>query len=175
MAPAAFRRHLERGGESSPPSSSYLNSPLDGRRVSPLVLGLNGGGGARAPPRLDLSLCFLLFLHFPILAFHRFLYSRRSVTPIGLKFWGDFYPDISFLVAEGNPQPTYRGPTSLPGMPWVGGRALWACGPLGHRLTLILFPKIHIYSKINPHNFLLHLDFVWYGFSTKQKTCKNRN
>ena len=23
---------------------------------------------------------------FPILAFHRFLYSRRSVTPIGLKF-----------------------------------------------------------------------------------------
>ena len=28
------------------------------RRVSPLVLGSHGMGGARAPPRLDLSLCF---------------------------------------------------------------------------------------------------------------------
>ena len=27
-----------------------------------------------------------LFLRSPILPFHRFLYSRRSVTPIGLKF-----------------------------------------------------------------------------------------
>src|SRR3989337_2124268 len=76
IAPAAFRRHRERGGESPPPSSS-LAYPLDGRRVSPLVHGLHGGGGARAPPRLDLSLCFLLFLRSPILAFHRFLHSRR--------------------------------------------------------------------------------------------------
>src|SRR5215216_2186940 len=50
--------------------------PLDGRRVSPLVHGLHGGGGAGTPPRLDLSLCFLLFPHFQILAFHRFLYSQ---------------------------------------------------------------------------------------------------
>jgi hypothetical protein len=57
IAPAAFRRHRERGGESPPPSSS-LTSPLDGRRVSPLVHGLHGGGGAGAPPRLDLSHCF---------------------------------------------------------------------------------------------------------------------
>ena len=64
IAPAAFRRHRERGGESPPPSSSSLTSPLDGRRVSPLVLGLHGSGGAGAPPRLDLSLCFLLFLRF---------------------------------------------------------------------------------------------------------------
>ena len=45
----------ERGREPPPPSSS-LTFPLDGRRVSPLVHGLHGGGGARAPPRLDLSL-----------------------------------------------------------------------------------------------------------------------
>ena len=32
-------------------------------------------GRARAPPRLHLSLCFLLFLQSPILAFHRFLNS----------------------------------------------------------------------------------------------------
>lgn len=43
-------------GESPPPSSSSLTSSLDGRRVSALVHGLHGGGGARAPPRLDLSL-----------------------------------------------------------------------------------------------------------------------
>jgi hypothetical protein len=56
IAPAAFRRHQERGGEIPPPCSSSLTSPLDGRRVSPLVLGLHGGEGAGAPPRLDLSL-----------------------------------------------------------------------------------------------------------------------
>ena len=49
----------ERGRE--PPPSSSLASPLDGRRVPPLVLGLHGTGGAGAPPRLDLPLCSLLF------------------------------------------------------------------------------------------------------------------
>ena len=51
MAPAAFRRHWERGGESPPSSYSSLTISLDGRMVSPLVHGLDGGGGARAPPR----------------------------------------------------------------------------------------------------------------------------
>ena len=62
MATTAFRCHRKRGGESPPPSYSSLTSSLDGRRVSPLVLGLHGMGGARAPPRLDLSLCLSLFL-----------------------------------------------------------------------------------------------------------------
>ena len=66
IAPAAFRRHREREGESPPPSSSSLASPLDGRRVPPLVHGLHGGGGAGAPPRLDLPLCSLLFRVFQI-------------------------------------------------------------------------------------------------------------
>ena len=48
-------------GESPPPSSSSLASPLDGRRVPPLVLGPHGGGGEGAPTRLDLPLCSLLF------------------------------------------------------------------------------------------------------------------
>ena len=49
-----------RGGDppSSSSSSSSLTSSLDGRRVSPLVLGSHGVGGARVPLRLDLSLCF---------------------------------------------------------------------------------------------------------------------
>ena len=52
----------------------------------PLVHGFDGGGGARAPPRLDMSLCLSLFMHSLILPFHRFLNSWRSVTTIGLKF-----------------------------------------------------------------------------------------
>ena len=65
MATAAFRHHRRRGGEGPPSSSSSLTSSLDGRRVSPLVLGLHGMGGARAPPRLDLSLCFCVLRFFP--------------------------------------------------------------------------------------------------------------
>ena len=85
MATAAFRRHRRRGGEGPPSSSSSLTSSLDGRRVSPLVLGLHGMGGARAPPRLDLSLYFSLVLRFVLALFHHFVYIWRSVTPIGLK------------------------------------------------------------------------------------------
>ena len=58
----AIESEGERGG---PPSSSSLNSSLDGRRVSPLVHGSHGLGGARAPPRLGLSLCFCVPRFYP--------------------------------------------------------------------------------------------------------------
>ena len=61
MAPGSVPAPPEARGR-EPPSSSSLTFPLDGRRVSPLVLGSHGVGGARAPPRLDLSLCLPLFL-----------------------------------------------------------------------------------------------------------------
>ena len=86
MAPGGTPVPPEAKGREPHPSSSSLTFSLDGRRVSPLVLGLHGMGGARAPLRLDLSLCLSLFLRSQILPFHRFLYSRRFVTPIGLKF-----------------------------------------------------------------------------------------
>ena len=54
-------------------------------KVSPLVLGSHVLGGARAPSRLDLSLCFPLFLRSLLALFHSFVYIWRSVTPIGLK------------------------------------------------------------------------------------------
>ena len=52
-------------GREPPYSSSSLTPSLDGRRVSPLVLGSHGVGGARAPPRLDLSLCFCVPRFYP--------------------------------------------------------------------------------------------------------------
>ena len=52
----------EERGRGPPSSSSSLTFSLDGRRVSSLVLGSQGMGGARAPPRLDLSICLSLFL-----------------------------------------------------------------------------------------------------------------
>ena len=53
------------------PSGPWL--PWPGRGESPSEIG-------------SISLCLSLFLRSQILHFHRFLYSRRSVTPIGLKF-----------------------------------------------------------------------------------------
>ena len=86
VSPAAFRRHRERGGESPPPSSS-LASPLEGRRVPPLVHGRHGSRRGGAPPRLDLSLSlFSSVSRYCFLAENRFLNSWRSVTPIGLNF-----------------------------------------------------------------------------------------
>ena len=51
----------EARGREPPSFFFFLGLPLDGRRVPPLVHGLHGGGGAGAPPRLDLPLCSLLF------------------------------------------------------------------------------------------------------------------
>ena len=68
MSRAAFRRRRERGGESPPSSSSSLTSSLDGRRVSPLVHGLHGGEGARAPPR------------FGVLNFGRWVYWDHNIV-----------------------------------------------------------------------------------------------
>ena len=65
MAPGSAPASLEARGREIPPSSSSLTSSLDGRRVSPLVLGSHGLGGARAPPRLDLSLCFCVLRFYP--------------------------------------------------------------------------------------------------------------
>ena len=51
----------ERGRE--PPYFFFLGLPLDGRRISTLVLGRHGSRRAGAPPRLDLSLCFFSVSH----------------------------------------------------------------------------------------------------------------
>ena len=139
----------------------------------PLVHGCHGGGGAGAPPRLDLSLslfssvsssCFLVE--------NRFLYSRISITPIGLKFWGDFYPKISLIAPEGELQPTYEVGTRQHHAFGPLGRALMYRGGCGSPFALIPLLKIQKYSKNNLRKFLLCFDFVWYGNSMKQKSMQ---
>ena len=131
MAPGGTPVPPEARGREPPPFSSSLTSSLYGRRVSPLVHGLHGTGGARAPPRLDLSLCLCLFLRSLILPFHHFFYNRRSVTPIGLNFGHDLYPEISFLAAEEGLQPPYGVATRAQGAPDSLGRAPCLVAPLG--------------------------------------------
>ena len=65
----------ERGRE-TPSFFFFLGLPLDGRRVPPLVHGL------RDWISLPVLFCFV----FPDLAEYSFLYSRRSITPIALRF-----------------------------------------------------------------------------------------
>ena len=97
---------------------------------------------------------------FPILPFYRFLYSRRSVTPIGLKFGHGFYPVIGFLAAKEGHQPPYGWPTRAQGAPISRGRAPLSRGHLGHRFALILPPENPKYSKIILRPFLSRLDPV---------------
>ena len=86
MAPGSAPAPPEARGERPPSSSSSLTSSLDGRRVSPLVLGLHGVGGARDPPRLDLSLCFCV-LRFCPSPFPLYLEIRNSD-------WGESFAQI---------------------------------------------------------------------------------
>ena len=152
MAPTAFRRHREREGENPPSSSSSLTFSLDGRRVSPLVHGLHGGGGARAPPRLDLSLCLSLFLHSRF-CFSPFLLFPDICNSDWAEIWTRFLSEYWLSCGE------RRVPTALRSGHEGPGRALHPRGPLGHCLAFIPLPKIHIYSK-KIRKFLSCLDFV---------------
>ena len=89
------------------PSSPW--PPWHGRGESPSEIG-----------SVSLSLSVSAF---QILPFHHFLNSRRSVTPIGLNFGQNLYPDISFLAAKGGHQPSYGVATRAQGAPDPLGRA----------------------------------------------------
>ena len=114
-------------------------------------------------------ICLSLFPRSLILPFHRFLYSRRSVTPIGLKFGHIFYPDIGFVAAKEGNQLPYGVATRAQGAPDPLGHAPHPRGPLGHRLALIPLPKIHIYSKKNLRRLLppFGLRLIWIFCETK--------
>ena len=65
------------------------------------------------------------------LAFHRFFYNRRSVTPIGLNFGHGLYLDISFLAAKEGHRPPYEVATRAKGAPDPLGAPLTLVGPSG--------------------------------------------
>ena len=78
-------------------------SPWRGRGESPSEIG-----------SVSLSLSVSAFSD---LAFHHFFYNRRSVTPIGLNFGHDLYPETSFLAAKEGHQPPYGVATRAQGAP----------------------------------------------------------
>ena len=153
MAIVACRRHRKRRGEGAPSFSSTLTSSLDGRRGSPLVLGLHGMGGARAPPRLDLSLGLSLFLRSVLALLHHFVY----ILEIRNSDWPETFAVISFRILAFLRQ--NKSVNRLTG--GGGGGESWARplspGHLGHHFTLILLPKNHKYCKKILRPFLSHL------------------
>ena len=68
-----------------------------------------------------------------------------------------------------------RAPTALWGGHEGPGRAPHPRGPLGHRLTLIPLPNIHIYSKKNLRKFLSRLTSFDMDFLPNKKHATNRN
>ena len=151
MATTAFRRHRRRGGEGPPSSSSSLTSSLDGRRVSPLVLGLHGMGGARAPLRLDLSLFVSALLSGALSLFRIYMEIRNSDWTE--TFAVIFYQKLVFLRPK-------KGINRLTGGPRGSGARPLPHGHLGHRLAWIFLPEFSKYSKNKLCPFLSHLDSV---------------
>ena len=177
MPPVALRRHQKRGGDSPPPSSSSLTSPLDGRRVSPLVLGSHGVGGVRAPPRLDLSLCLFVCLRSPLLPFHRsvYIYGDPQLR-LDRNLRRDFFiPKISFLAAEEGNQPPYGWPTRVRGAPRGAGAPPYlvaTSGTISRGFFFWNFPNIPKISSVRFYS-------VWTPFDMdilrNQKHATNRN
>ena len=140
MAPAAFRRHRKRGGESPPYSSSSLTFSIDGRRVSPLVHYLHGVGG-REPLRdwicLSISLCFCALdsTLSPFLIYQEIRNSDWIETLAHI-----FLQKLAFLRPK-------KSSNRLTGAGEGQGRTPLPRGPLEHRLALILLPIFSKYSK----------------------------
>ena len=65
MAPGGVPAPPEARGREPPFFFFFLELLPRWEKVSPLVLGSHGVGGARAPPRLDLSLCFCVLRFYP--------------------------------------------------------------------------------------------------------------
>ena len=108
-------------------------------------------------------ICLSVFLRSQILPFHRFLYSRISVTPIGLKLEHDFYPYISFLAAKEGHQLPYGVSTRVRGAPPC------LVAPSGIVSRWFFFPKIINILKKSPSVFIpFGLRLIWIFSKTKK-------
>ena len=89
VSPAALQRHWERGGERTPSFFFLLGLPPRWEKGSPSGPWPPWLPEGRSPSEIGSLLCFSRFSRFSgtvSAAEHCFLNSRRSVTPIGLKF-----------------------------------------------------------------------------------------
>ena len=113
---------------------------------------------------------FLLF-HANIIqlscTFGNFLYSRRTITPIGFPFGHDFYPDISFLAAKEGHQPPYGVATRVRGAP----PASWP--PRAPSRVDFTSQKSQIFQNNSPSIFI-PFGLRSYGVSAKHKTCNKQ-
>ena len=159
MAPATFRRHRERGGESPPSSSSSLTFPPRWEKGFPSGPWLPWRRRDGSPFEIGSLSLFPSVSAFLILPFHRFLNSRRSVTPIGLKFGHDFYPDIGFLAAKEGHQPPYGVATRAQGALPPGARPSSSWAPRASSRVDSTSQNSHIFQK-NLRKFLSRLDSV---------------
>ena len=161
------RRSFDATGREPPSFFLFLGLPLDGRRVPPLVHGLHGGGGAGAPPRLDLPLYSLLF-RVPRSGPSQFLKFPEILNFDGLKFGHDFYPDIGFLAAKEGHQPRYVVATRVRGAPPC------LVPPSGTVSRRFFFPKIIYIPKKSPSVFIpFGLCLIWIFRETKNATNRN--
>ena len=117
MAPAALRRHRKRRGERAPSFFLFLDLLPRWEKGFPSGPWPPWRGRGESPSEIGSVYMSLSISALQILPFHRFLYSRRSVTPTGLKFGHDFYPDIGFLAAKEGHQPPYGVATRDRGAP----------------------------------------------------------
>ena len=113
--------------------------------------------------------CFA-FLFFGLSPFLKFPEIRNSdCAEILTRFFSGYKLPCAWRRAPTNLRCAHEAPSSA-----RGARAHVACGGCGPPFALITPPKNHIYSKIILRKILLHLDFVFDGFSVKQKTSRKQ-
>ena len=119
---------------------------------------------------LSVSLCFRV----PDSALSLFLIFPEIRNSDWVEIWTRFVSGYWLSCSERRAPTALRSGHEGPGRAWPPGARPLTRGPLGHRLTLILLPKNHKYSKKNLRPFLFRLDSVWYGVSAKHKTCNKQ-
>ena len=160
MAPGGVPAPPEARGRGPPSSSSSLTSSLDGRRVSPLVFGLHGVGGERAPPRLDLSLSVSAFSDSTPSPF--LLYSEIRNSDWGESFAQIFLIKLAFL----RQKKRVNRHMGCPGESRACPPASWP--PRASSRLDFSSQKSYIFQKKSPSVFILFgLRLIWIFCETK--------
>jgi len=124
----------------------------------------------RSPSEIGSPSLFSSVSRSQILALHRFLNIRRSVTPIAPILSPDFSPGNYLSCARRRARTALRGGQHPPGRVTPLGAPLWVVGTLGLRLPWFRSPKItYIPKKIS-----VKFYSVWTPFDMDFLRIKNR-